>query len=282
MNHALELKNLTKRYKDFTLQGLDLTLPKGCIMGLVGENGAGKTTTIKLILDLITPDEGEISVMGLDSRKDGSAIKELCGIVPDEIGFPQGMNALQVGKVMKHTYKNWDGQAYKDHLARFGLPEKKSFKEYSKGMKMKLGIAVALSHNAKLLILDEATSGLDPVVRDEVVALFGEFTREEDRAVLISSHIVSDLEKICDYIAFVHDGKLLLCEEKDALLAKYGCWQGSRAQMDALPAGAVCHFKETPYGVEAILSRAALSEDVAIAPLNMEELFLFKIKEAKK
>ncbi len=282
MNHALELKNVTKRYKDFTLQGLNLTLPKGCIMGLVGENGAGKTTTIKLILDLISLDEGEISVMGLDSRRDGSAIKELCGIVPDEIGFPQGMNALQVGKVMKYTYKNWDEQAYKDHLARFGLPEKKSFKEYSKGMKMKLGIAVALSHNAKLLILDEATSGLDPVVRDEVVALFGEFTREEDRAVLISSHIVSDLEKICDYIAFVHDGKLLLCEEKDVLLAKYGCWQGSRAQMDALPAGAVCHFKETPYGVEAILSRAALSEDVAIAPLNMEELFLFKIKEAKK
>ena len=280
--NALELKNVLKSYKDFTLKDLNLVLPRGCIMGLVGENGAGKTTTIKLILDQISLDGGSISVLGCDSKRDSRRIKELCGIVPDEIGFPQGMNALQVGKVMRHTYENWDGALYNDYLKRFGLPEKKSFKEYSKGMKMKLGIAVALSHNAKLLILDEATSGLDPVVRDEVVGLFGEFTRDEDCAVLISSHIVSDLEKICDYIAFLHDGKLLLCEEKDALLAKYGCWQGSREEMDALPQGAVCHFRETAYGVEAVLLRQKLPQELKIAPLNMEELFLFEIKEAKK
>jgi ABC-2 type transport system ATP-binding protein len=204
------------------------------------------------------------------------------GVVPDEVSFPLCMNGAQVGKMMRNTYKNWDQALYEDYLAKFELPPKKRFKDYSKGMKMKLGIAVALAHDAKLLILDEATGGLDPVVRDEVVSLFGEFTRSEDRAVFISSHIVSDLEKICDYIAFMHSGKLLLLEEKDLLLARYGCWHGSAEEAALLPEGAVVGKRETPYGVDAVLLRGELKEDLPLSPINMEELFLTVVKEAKK
>lgn len=280
--NALELKNVKKEFGGFTLGPLSFAIPKGCIVGLVGENGAGKSTTVRLILDMLSLDGGEISVYGMDSVKNAREIKELVGVVPDEIGFPMGMNAKQVGKVMKYTYQSWDEKVYEDYLSRFSLPPKKPFKQYSKGMKMKLGIAVALSHNAKLLILDEATGGLDPVVRDEIVTVFGEFTRQEDRAVLISSHIVSDLEKICDYIAFLKGGSLFLYSEKDALLAKYGCWHGTTEDLEGIPARAVMHKKETPYGVDAVLIREELPEGVDLSPITMEELFLCMMKEEKK
>ena len=280
--NALELKNVKKEFGGFTLGPLSFAVPKGCIVGLVGENGAGKSTTVRLILDMLSLDGGEISVYGFDSVKNAREIKELVGVVPDELGFPMGMNAKQVGKVMKYTYQSWDEKVYEEYLSRFSLPPKKPFKQYSKGMKMKLGIAVALSHNAKLLILDEATGGLDPVVRDEVVTVFGEFTRQEDRAVLISSHIVSDLEKICDYIAFLKEGSLFLYSEKDALLAKYGCWHGTAEDLEGIPARAVMHKKETPYGVDAVLIREELPEGTALSPITMEELFLCMMKEEKK
>ena len=282
MNSAIELKNITKSFKDFELGPISFSLPCGCIVGLVGANGAGKSTTIRLILDVLKLDGGEIAVLGKDSVKDRRDIRELVGVVPDEVSFPWCMNALQVGKMMKKTYRSWDEKAFAHYLARFELPPKKAFKNYSKGMKMKLGIAVALSHDAKILILDEATGGLDPVVRDEVIELFGEFTRNEERAVLLSSHIVSDIEKICDYVAFLHEGKLLLFEEKDLLLARYGCWHGSAEEAALLPEGAVVGKRETPYGVDAVLLRGELKEDLPLSPINMEELFLTVVKEAKK
>ena len=215
--NALEIKNLTKSYPDFTLDNLNLTLPSGCIMGLVGENGAGKSTTIKLILDMIHKDSGSITILGRDNGDNIKLTKEDIGVVLDEVGIPECLTVNQVGKVMKHTFQNWNDAEYSRLVQKLALPDKKQFKEFSRGMKMKLGIAVAMSHNSKLLILDEATSGLDPVVRDEVVEMFSEFTRDESHSVLISSHIVNDLEKLCDYIAFLHKGKLLLCEEKDLL-----------------------------------------------------------------
>lgn len=278
--NALEIKNLTKHYGDFTLDNLNLTLPSGCIMGLIGENGAGKSTTIKLILDMIRRDEGTITLLGRDNREDITLTKQDIGVVLDEVGIPACLSAVQVGKVMARTFTRWDKELYAQYLKKLNLPEKRPFKEYSKGMKMKLGIAVALSHHPKLLILDEATSGLDPVVRDEVVEMFSEFTRDERHAVLISSHIVSDLEKICDYIAFLHQGKLMLCEEKDRLLEEYGLIHCSREQLSELDQAAVKGVKTSPYGVEALVRRDGVPADLPVSPVSIEELFIFMVKEA--
>ena len=278
--NALEIKNLTKHYGDFTLDNLNLTLPSGCIMGLIGENGAGKSTTIKLILDMIRRDEGTITLLGRDNRENITLTKQDIGVVLDEVGIPACLSAVQVGKVMARTFTRWDKELYAQYLKKLNLPEKRPFKEYSKGMKMKLGIAVALSHHPKLLILDEATSGLDPVVRDEVVEMFSEFTRDEDHAVLISSHIVSDLEKICDYIAFLHQGKLMLCEEKDRLLEEYGLIHCSREQLSELDQAAVKGVKTSPYGVEALVRRDGVPAGMTVSPVSIEELFIFMVKEA--
>lgn len=278
--NALEIKNLTKAYPGFKLDNLNLTLPSGCIMGLIGENGAGKSTTIKLILDMIHKDSGTITILGKDNGDSMELTKEDIGVVMDEVGVPECMSAKQVGKVMKHTFKNWDEEEYRLLLQKLSLPNDKPFKDFSRGMKMKLGIAIAMSHGAKILILDEATSGLDPVVRDEVVEMFGEFTRNENHSILISSHIVSDLEKICDYIAFLHKGKLLLCEEKDQLLAEYGLIHCTADELQKVPVNAIQYKKENPYGIEAMVLRSAVPVDMNVSPISIEELFVFMVKEA--
>ena len=278
--NALEIKNLNRSFPGFRLEDLSLTLPSGCIMGLIGENGAGKSTTIKLILDMLRPDSGSISILGRDNRENISLIKEDVGVVLDEMGFPECLTARQVGRVMKHSFRNWDEAEYGRLLRQLSIPEDKPFGSFSRGMKMKLGIAVAMSHGAKLLILDEATSGLDPVVRDEVVEMFSEFTRDENHSILISSHIVSDLEKLCDYVAFIHKGRLMLCEEKDELLARYGLIHCTAAQLANLDPGAVKHSKETAYGVEAMVLRDAVPAGISVSPISMEELFVFMVKEA--
>ncbi len=279
--NALEMKNLCKSYQDFTLDHLNLTLPCGCIMGLVGENGAGKSTTIKLILDMVHRDSGSVKILGRDNRDELSLTKEDVGVVLDEVGLSGCLTAAQVGKIMKHTFKGWDSGLYADYLKRLSLPENKAFKDFSRGMKMKLGIAVAMSHKAKLLILDEATSGLDPVVRDEVLDLFSEFTRDENHSILISSHIVSDLEKICDYIAFLHKGKLLLCEEKDRLLEQYGIIHCTAQQLAAMDPFAIKGKKESAYGVEALVSRAHIPASIPVSRIDIEQLFIFMTKGVK-
>lgn len=279
--NALEIRNLTKSFKDFRLDNLSLTLPSGCIMGLIGENGAGKSTTIKLILDIIHKDGGSIKILGEDNEKNIKMTKEDIGVVLDEVGLPECLTAKQVGKVMKHTFKNWDQDEYNHLLTKFSIPDKKQFKDFSRGMKMKLGIAIAMSHGAKLLLLDEATSGLDPVVRDEVVEMFYDFTRDESHSILISSHIVSDLEKLCDYIAFLHKGKLLLCEEKDVLLSEYGIIHCSSEELAHIEPQFIKHKKETSYGIEAMVLREKTPADFKISPITIEELFLFMVKEAK-
>lgn len=281
MSYALEIKNLSKTYKakkksaGFTLDNVSLRLPAGCIMGLVGENGAGKSTVIKLILDLIERDSGEIVILGKDNRQNIALTKQDLGVVPDEIGMPEFFTTKHVEKMMKKAYTNWDDALFQRYLERFEIPAGKKFKSFSKGMKMKLGIAVALSHDAKLLILDEATSGLDPVVRDEVTSIFCDFTRDENRAVLISSHIVSDLEKICDYIAFLHKGKLMLCEEKDVLMSEYSFVRGTREDIAKLPHSAVIGRKDTPYGSEAIVHRESVPAGMETGVVNLEDLFIF-------
>lgn len=278
--NALEIRHLTKRFPGFVLDDLSLSLPEGCIMGLIGENGAGKSTTIKLILDLLHKDAGSITILGKDQQDDLRLTKEDIGVVMDEVGIPWCMTANQVGKMMKHTYKNWDDAVYEGLLDKLAIPRGKPFKEFSRGTKMKLGIAVAMSHHSKLLLLDEPTSGLDPVVRDEVVDLFFDFTREADHSILISSHIVSDLEKLCDYIAFIHQGRLLLCEEKDRLLEAYGLIHCTKEQLADYDEDAVLGRHETPYGVTALVKRDAIPAGWEVSPVSIEELFVFMVKGA--
>ena len=277
--NAIEIKGLQKNYGDFKLGPIDLTLPEGCIMGLIGENGAGKSTTIKAMLDMITAG-GSIRLLGKDVRESSALLKQDLGVVPDEIGLPEGLNIRQVEKIMADSFRNWDSQQFNDYMKRFNLPEKKAFKTFSKGMKMKLGIAIALSHKAKLLILDEPTSGLDPLVRDEIVGILNDFTREESHSILISSHIVSDLEKICDYIAFLHKGKLMLCDEKDRLLERYGLLQTTPEILRNLDASAVLGKRVTDYGAEAIVARDKVPQSFEIQPVSIEELFIIMAKEA--
>ena len=276
--NSIEIRGLEKHYPGFDLK-LDLTLPQGCILGLVGENGAGKSTTIKAILGMLRPDAGSIRVLGQDNSRAFAPVRERIGVVLDEPGFPDCLTAEQLGTVMAGIYRNWESEVYAAFLKKLAVPEAKPYKEFSRGMRMKLAIAVALSHKAELLVLDEPTSGLDPVVRDEVVELFSEFTRDEGHAVLISSHIVSDLEKLCDYIAFLHKGKLMLLEEKDRLLEEYAFLRGTAEELAAVDASAVIGKKETPYGVSAIVRRDALPEGAPISPVTLEELFVFMVKE---
>ena len=279
--NAIEIKGLTKHYGDFTLDGLSFELPEGCILGLVGENGAGKTTTMRLLLGMTKPDGGEASVLGTEISADLTPVKEELGVVLDEPGIPWCMTAQQAGKMLAGLYKSWDAAAYDALLKKLAVPVNKPYQELSRGNRMKLGIAMALAHHPKLLLLDEPTSGLDPVVRDEVVSLLSDFTREEDHAILISSHIVSDLEKLCDYIAFLHKGKLMLLEEKDRLLEEYAFLRCEGAELEKLDPAAVIGKKESPYGVSAIVRRDVLPAGAEISPVTLEELFVFMVKEGE-
>jgi len=200
MDNILEIKNLTKRYKDFKLKNVSLELPKGMIMGFIGENGAGKTTTIKSILNIINDYTGEIKVFGLDNKKYDKVIKEDIGVVLDDMFFPEILNPMDINAIMKEVYVNWDSNIYFKYLNKFSLPKNNKIKTFSKGMRKKLEIVVSLSHHPKLLILDEPTSGLDPVARNEVIDIFQDFIQNEECSILLSSHITTDLEHIADYI----------------------------------------------------------------------------------
>ena len=272
--NAIELKGLKKSFPDFTLGPVDLAVPEGTILGLIGENGAGKSTTIKLMLGLLRTDGGSITILGQDAKK---LDKNEIGVVLDEPGFPSLLNAKEIRSFLKAIYRSWDDALWQDYMRRFELPQEKKFTEFSKGMKMKFAIAAAMSHHARLLILDEPTSGLDPVVRDEVVGILSEFTREPDHSVLLSSHIVSDLEKLCDYIAFLHKGQLLLNEEKDALYEEYGLLRCDLETLRMLDPNAIIGKKETPYGAEVILRREAAG-NLTLSPIGIEELFVFMVK----
>lgn len=282
-SNAITIRGLTKRYKDFALEDLNLELPYGCVLGLVGENGAGKSTTIRLIMDALERDGGTVSVLGADNKsKEFLALKEDIGVVLDETFVPEIINAKQLGRIMAGTYKNWDQAVYDGWLRRFELPLDKKFKDYSRGMTMKLGIGLALSHHPRLLLLDEATGGLDPMVREELLEVFADFAAEEGHAVLLSSHIVSDLERICDYIAFLHKGKLVLCEEKDVLLDKYGILKCTKEQLANIPAEAVHGKRVGTYGVEALVEREFMPRDLVIDRANLEDIILYMVKGEKQ
>ena len=278
--NAIEIEGLTKQYKDFMLGPMDLALPMGCVLGLVGENGAGKSTTIRLIMNAAGRDSGQVQVMGLDNLSpEFREMKENIGVELDETCVPEFITAKQLGKILAGAYRNWDEAAYNSWLNRFQLPPNKKYKEYSRGMTMKLGIAAALSHGAKLLLLDEATSGLDPMVREELLEVFAEFAAQDDHAVLISSHIVSDLEKICDYIAFIHKGKLRLCEEKDMLLERYGLLKCSPQELAAVDPIIIHGKRIGEYGAEALVDRDRAPRDLLVEKPTLEDIILYLAKE---
>ncbi|MBQ5338252.1 MAG: ABC transporter ATP-binding protein [Oscillospiraceae bacterium] len=274
--NAIEISNIAKKYKGFSLGPISLTLPAGCILGLIGENGAGKTTTIKALLGMNRPDSGEIRLLGQPLSAD---LRNETGVVLDEVGLPENLRIPQIEKIMKYSFRNWKSDVFAEYVKKFELPQNKRFRTFSKGMKMKLGLAIALSHDAKLLILDEPTAGLDPLVREELLDILNEFTRDEGHAVLISSHIVSDLEKVCDYIAFLHKGQLMLCEEKDRLLEQYGFLQTTAENLDALEPAAIRGKRVTQYGAEALVDRKLVPQTFDIRPVTIEELFVYMAKE---
>lgn len=282
--NAIELSHIHKSFGSFAIQDLSLTVPSGTICGLVGENGAGKSTTIRLMMNALTPDSGTARVLGVDAASpEFREVKEDVGVVLDEAYYPETLTAVQVGRVMAETYRRWEQKRYEDFLDRFQLPGKKRFKDFSRGMKMKLSIAVALSHQPRLLVLDEATSGLDPIVRDEVLEIFNEFTREEDHSILISSHILSDLEKLCDYIAFLHQGRLLFCDEKDRLLETYGVFAGTAEQLESLQREAVVGREASGFGgVRALVRREEVPAGLELERASVEDIILFMVKGARK
>lgn len=246
MDNILEVRNLTKQYADFTLDHVSFSIPKGTIMGLIGENGAGKSTTINAILDLIHKDDGTVTFWGqeLSSAKQ---LKEDIGVVFDGINFYETLTAAKVGKISQAAYKQWEDRLYREYLNRFQLPTDKEIKTFSKGMKMKLCIAVALSHKPKLLILDEATSGLDPVMRDDILEVFLEFVQNEEHSIMISSHITTDLEKVADSITFIHQGKVLFCKAKDELRYQYGIIRCGAAIFDEIDKSEILAYRKEDY-----------------------------------
>ncbi len=280
--NALELRDICKRYKDFTLDHVSFSVPMGSIMGLIGENGAGKSTTINLLLGLIGLDSGEITVLGENGPAISPKVKAQMGIVLDEAGFPDCMNASQVGKMMSLAYPEWQQKIFDDYLVRFALPPKKPLKDYSRGMKMKLGIAAALSHGAKLLILDEATSGLDPVVRDEIIDMLLEFIQDEQHAVLLSSHITSDLEKVCDYVTFLHRGKVLYSEEKDALLERMCILKCTSQQLEAIDQRAIHGVRWGAFGIEALAEREYLPEGCVTDRATLDDIIVYAARGERK
>lgn len=279
MTNALTISDVTKTYPGFKLDHVSFTVPEGTIVGLIGENGAGKSTIINASMGLIAKDEGRIVVLGDEAL--ANATKEQIGVVFDGSNFPEMLTPRAIGHIMANIYQHWDDALFEQLLAQFGLPQKK-LKQFSKGMKMKFAIAVALSHHPKLLVLDEATSGLDPVVRDDILDMLLDFVQEEDHSVLVSSHITSDLEKIADYIVFLHEGRVAFMEPKDELLEQYGILQCSDAQHAALDPADCLHSRKMDYEWQVLVAdREAMMRKypkAMVTPATIDEIMLLYVK----
>ena len=281
MNSILQVENLTKRYSGFTLDHVSFSVPKGTIMGLIGENGAGKSTTIDGILGLINKDDGTVSFWGQEISS-SKQLKEDIGVVFDDINFYETLTPAKVGKISSAAYKQWDGHLYLDYLKRFQLPVDKEIKTLSKGMKMKLCIAVALSHKPKLLILDEATSGLDPVMRDDILDVFLEFVQDENHSIMMSSHITTDLEKVADYITFIHQGKVIFSKRKDELCHRYGIIRCGDAVFDQIDKKDVLAYHKDDDQWKVLVTDKEKAkrkyENVIVGDATIDEILLLYVK----
>ncbi len=278
----LKVENLSKSYDDFTLKNVSFILPKGSIMGLVGENGAGKTTIIKLILNLIKKENGHIKVFGLDNIENEQQIKERMGVVLDESYFHDNLKSKDISLIMDNIYSNWDKSIFSDYLRKFKLPTDKIVKDFSKGMKMKLSIAVALSHNPQFLILDEPTSGLDPIARSEILDIFLDFIQDEEKSILFSTHITSDLDKIADYITFIHEGEIILSKTKDEIINNFGIIKCGKDDFNNINNEDIVGFRKSQFGYEILINNKqhnqAKYDKYIIDSVNLEDIMLLYIR----
>lgn len=279
MNDILKVEGLNKKYDSFNLKDINFRIPRGSIMGLVGENGSGKTTTIKAILNIINRDSGKIEIFGLDNIENEIEVKEDIGVVLDDCCFQDNLNIDDINKIMANIYKNWDKNLFLDYAERFKLKKEQKVKEYSKGMKMKLSIAVALSHKAKFLILDEPTAGLDPIVRNEILDELLDFIQNEENSILFSTHITSDLDKIADYITLIHDGELLLSKDRETLLTDFGLLKCGREDFEKIDSSEIIGHKKSKFGYEALVSNTEEMNkkypNLIIDSVNIEDIMLF-------
>ena len=284
--NAIEIKGLTKRYDGFTLDNVSFDVPKGSIMGFIGQNGAGKTTTINALLNIVKKDEGEIKLLGLDSVKDEFEVKSQIAAVFDELPFDDRLNANDINKILRAVFEQWSSETFFSYLDRFSLPRKKKFGKFSKGMKMKLQIASALSHNAKLLIMDEATTGLDPVVRNEILDIFLEYLQNEEHTILMSSHITSDLDKVADSVTFIDKGKLLISGYKDDILDSHGVLKCTKSDYKEIDPEDIISARLSDFGAEVMVAdRAECSRKYSgavIDPTTLEEIMIYYVNRSKK
>lgn len=284
MEPILELKNISKTFSksNFALKNLTFCLPYGSILGFVGENGAGKTTTIGCILNTIRKDSGTVKLFGKEMQDDDTALREKIGVVYDGDNFPGFWTAKQLSKVMSGFYSQWDHALFQKYLQAFGLPETQKIKHFSRGMTMKLAIAAALSHHPQLLILDEATSGLDPIMRDEMLDVFLDFVQEESHSILLSSHITSDLEKVADHITFIHEGRLILTASKDDLIYRYAVLRCKENQFQALDPADVIAFRKRDFQIDVLISDKKAAEkkykDIVTDHVSIDEIMLLLVK----
>ncbi|MBP1538445.1 MAG: ABC transporter ATP-binding protein [Ruminococcus sp.] len=284
--NAIELNSVTKRYDGFTLDSVSLTVPKGSIMGFIGQNGAGKTTTMRSLLNITKIDSGEIKLLGLDHVKNEREIKKDIAVVFDSIPFDDMFTPKDMAKIFSGLYPQWEDKTYSDYLERFELPYKKKIGKFSKGMKMKLQIACALSHNAKLLIMDEATSGLDPVVRDEILHIFMEYMQTGERTILMSSHITSDLEKIADCVTFIDKGSVLISGYKDEVLDNHGIIKCSNDDVKLIDPSDIVSVRTNSFGAEVMIhnrqSAAYRYKNMLIDPASLEDIMLYYVNKGRK
>lgn len=276
----MTISGLTKTYKDFVLNEVSFSVPSGSVVGLIGENGAGKSTTISAALGLVQKEAGSVSVLGKEELD--NEVKEQIGVVFDGNNFSEILSPKKIGRVMRDIYQSWDDHTFMALLKKFSLPAGKPIKQFSKGMKMKLAIAVALSHNSKLLILDEATSGLDPVVRDDILDMLLDFVQDESHSILVSSHITSDLEKIADYIVFIHEGRVVFSKPKDELTEQYGIIKCGSAQFDALDKSEIIVYRKMDYEWQVLVAdRNQMQKKypkAMIVPASIDEIMLLYVK----
>ena len=283
--NAIEIKNITKKYDGFTLDNISFNVPKGSIMGFIGQNGAGKTTTINSLLNILKWDSGEIRLLGKEMPEHEYEVKEEIAAIFDVLPFNDDLSAKQLNRIMRGIWKQWDEETFMSYLERFQLPYKKKFGQFSKGMKMKLQIAAGLSHKAKLLIMDEATTGLDPVVRNEILDIFLEYLQDEDNSILMSSHITSDLEKIADRVTFIDKGKLLLTGIKDEILDNHGLVKVSKKDFKEFEREDYISARVTDFGVDIMVSdrskTAKKYSGAVIDKTTLEEIMLFYVNRDK-
>ena len=277
---AIEIKNLVKKFDDFTLGPIDFAIPKGSIVGYIGQNGAGKSTTIKLLLGLLKKDSGEIKILDYDNPN-SLELKDKIGVVFDDLLVPEEMTLVDLEKFCSRVYSKWDREFFYQLIKKFNLSEKQAIKSYSRGMRMKLSMAVALSHKAEILILDEATSGLDPIVREEILDFLLDFMQDENHTILISSHILSDLEKVADYIAFINDGKVLFVEAKDELKENYGICTLSNEEVQTLDKKAIIGRRIHSFGQDLLVKRNLVPDGIRLQKPSIEDIMIYFVKGDK-